>query len=47
MAAHLRWWAALTQDEQRQLEALLRNAAAAIASSGEDGQNATRGTSSR
>lgn len=39
MAAHVRWYAALTRDEQRQLESLLRKATAAIASSGDDAQD--------
>jgi DNA-binding MarR family transcriptional regulator len=41
MTAHERWYAALTPAEQRRLESLLRKAAAAIESAGEDDQPAS------
>jgi hypothetical protein len=47
MAAHGRWSAALTEAEQRQLESLLRKAAAGIASSGDDAPSGTGGELSR
>ena len=44
MAAHERWYAALTAAEQRRLESLLRKATAAIESAVEDDQVAEPGT---
>ncbi len=47
MAAHGRWSAALTEAEQRQLESLLRKAAAGIASSIHDVLSGADGELSR